>query len=454
MTRKSQLVVWTLGALAAAAMVLVAAGATLSLTSSGASAAGAHKTSALSPAQAAKAERTRANFERMLAGLRGVVIQMRANPATAKSFKSTGTKLLPRIAAARKQVAKLDPAELAQLETALDQDPNWQQAPKTLSRAVAAFDVRRRAASTKGAAGALAPSAAISGSGTYTDDCLSAGDPVAETIAALVANEAQSALQAAALAAPGVIALFPGIDAPTGIRLGLMVAWGVADAVYLGLAQTLAVSVDCAQTAFSNTQESVLSEDPEGSGTIVPTSTQFSIDRLIQKAGNTQATINAVQTTVHTVQTQTDAVDAAVTALNTTLDDITNRVDEVKSDLQTLQTRVDILQNTEVSILKKSDTEISNLSSFQDLQLRIKIEQNLALNGNVLPLGIFQLPARFGGYLELVKSIVTDTLATAAANGNASAQALTYLNAANAAFTSGQYKSAYTLYAKAYNVVR
>jgi hypothetical protein len=454
MTRKSQLVVWTLGALAAAAMVLVAAGATLSLTSSGASAAGAHKTSALSPAQAAKAERTRANFERMLAGLRGVVIQMRANPATAKSFKSTGTKLLPRIAAARKQVAKLDPAELAQLETALDQDPNWQQAPKTLSRAVAAFDVRRRAASTKGAAGALAPSAAISGSGTYTDDCLSAGDPVAETIAALVANEAQSALQAAALAAPGVIALFPGIDAPTGIRLGLMVAWGVADAVYLGLAQTLAVSVDCAQTAFSNTQESVLSEDPEGSGTIVPTSTQFSIDRLIQKAGNTQATINAVQTTVHTVQTQTDAVDAAVTALNTTLDDITNRVDEVKSDLQTLQTRVDILQNTEVSILKKSDTEISNLSSFQDLQLRIKIEQNLALNGNVLPLGIFQLPARFGGYLELVKSIVTDTLAKAAANGNPSAQALTYLNAANAAFAAGQYKSAYTLYAKAYNVVR
>ena len=143
-----------------------------------------------------------------------------------------------------------------------------------------------------------------------------------------------------------------------------------------------------------------------------------------------------------------------MTALNTTLDDITNRVDEVKSDLQTLQTRVDILQNTEVSILKKSDTEIANLSSFQDLQLRIKIEQNLALNGNVLPLGIFELPARYGGYLELVKSIVTDTLAKAAANGNSSAQALTYLNAANAAFTSGQYKSAYTLYAKAYNVVR
>ena len=456
MSRKSKLAAWTLGALAAIAMV--AAGATLAFTASGA-AAGAHKTSVRSPAgvakpTAAQTRATRAHVERMLTRLRAVVVQMRANPLTARSFKSTGTNLLPSIAAARRQVAKLDPAELAQLQASLDQYPGWQQAPSTLSRAIAVFDVRatQSRGSTKIKTMAAA-AASTSGSGTFTDDCAKAGDPVAETIGVLAANEVQSALQAAALSAPGVIGVAPFVVAPTGIRLGLMIAWGVANGVYLGLAQTLEVAVDCAQTAFSNTQQSVLSVDPEGSDTVVPTSSQLSIDRLIKTAGDTQAKISLVLTTVQTVSAQSDRVDTAATALNTTLNDITDRVDEVKSDLQTLQTRVGILQNTEVAILKKSDTEIANLGAFQTLQLRMKIEENLAANGSELPLGIFQLPAADGGYLELVKAIVKDTLAKEAAVGNPSAQAAGFLDQANAAFAAGQYKTAYTYYAKAYDVV-
>jgi TolA-binding protein len=295
--------------------------------------------------------------------------------------------------------------------------------------------------------------AAISGSGTFTDDCLSAGDPYTEVVAVLAANEVQSALNAAALAAPGVIALVPAIDSPTGIRLGLMVAWGVANAIYLALAQTLAVSVDCAQTAFSNTQESTLSVDPSGSDTVVPTSTQFSIDRLIAKAGDSQTKINAVQTTVNTVKTQTDSVDTAVTALNNILNDITDRVDDVQTGLQTLQTRVAILQNTEVTILKKADTLIANLGSLQTLQLRMEIEDNLDRNEEA-PVALFQLPAAFGGYLEVVKSIVIDTLAKEAAVGNPSLKAMAYLAQANAAFTAGTYKTAYALYRKAYGYGR
>src|SRR5262249_46453866 len=140
----------------------------------------------------------------------------------------------------------------------------------------------------------------------FTDaaGCANAGDPVAENVSALVANEVQSGLQAAALSAPGVIGLAPGIVAPTGIRIALMVAWGIADGVYLGLAQALEIAVDCAESKFQNTQESVLSVDPAGSTTVVATSSQLSIDRLIAKAGDTQAKINAVQTTVQTVKTQ------------------------------------------------------------------------------------------------------------------------------------------------------
>jgi hypothetical protein len=385
----------------------------------------------------------------MLNGLRRVVIQMHANPATANSLESTGTKLLPMIAVAKHEVAGLDWAELGQLRASLNRDPNWQQAPRILSAAVAMFEAP---AAPKGAPPGPGPLAAISGSGTFTDDCLSAGDPYAEVIAVLAANQVQSALQAAALSAPGVIALLPAVDVPTGIRLGLMVAWGIANGIYLALAQTLEIAVDCAETAFSNTQESTLSVDPSGSDTVVPTSTQFSIDRLIAKAGDSQTKINAVQTTVQTVKTQTDSVDTAVTALNNILNDITNRVEDVQSGLQTLQARVAILRNTEVTILKKADTLIANLGTFETLQLRMQIEQNLDKNDEA-PVGLFQLPAAFGGYLEVVKSIVTETLAKRAAVGNPSQTAMTFLGLANAAFAAGQYKTAYVNYRKAYGSV-
>ena len=312
----------------------------------------------------------------MLNGLRGVVIQMRANPATAKSLSSTGTNLLPMIAAAKQEVARLDQAELGQLRAGLSHDPNWQQAPSSLSAAVAAF-----------------ASASTSGTGTFTDNCASAGNPYDEQIAVLVANEVQSGLVAAYFAVPGTVALFTGVAAPTGLRIAFAAAWGVANGVYLALAQTLAVAVDCKATAFAETQFSTLPVDPANSDTVVQGSSQLSIDGLIAKAGNSQAKINAVRTTVQTVKTQTDAVDTAATVLNNILNDITERVDAVQSALQTLQAHVGILQNTEVTILKKADTQIANLDTLQNLQVRMEIEQDLARNGGA-PLGIFQLPPR------------------------------------------------------------
>ena len=395
----------------------------------------------------------------MLTGLRRVVGQMHANPATAKTLSATGTNLAPMVTAAKQQVALLDWAELGQLQASLDRAPNWRQAPRVLSAAIAQFHAGPPASAAGGAAkGAPVPPggplAAIHGSGTFTDDCFSAGDPVSEVIAVLAANEVQSALNAAALAAPGVIALVPAIDAPTGIRLGLMVAWGVANAIYLALAQTLAVAVDCAETRFSDAQATTLSASPSGTDTIAPTSTQFSIDRLIAKAGNTKNAVDAMQVTVNTLKGQADTVDTSVTALNNILNDITIRVDDVQTGLQSLQTRVAVLKNTEVTILKKADTLIANLSTFRDLQLRMEMEQNLDTNQGEAPIGLFQLPAAFGGYLEVVKSVVTETLAKEASLGTLDPLAMTYLTKANAAFTAGQYKTAYANYRKAYSYGR
>ena len=61
--------------------------------------------------------------------------------------------------------------------------------------------------------------------------------PLRGQIAVLVANEVQSGLVAAALSRPGTVALFTGVAAPTGLRLAFAAAWGVANGVYLALAQ-------------------------------------------------------------------------------------------------------------------------------------------------------------------------------------------------------------------------
>ena len=447
--RKSQLAA---GTVAAAAMVLAFAGATLTSTASGASAPRAHKTPVLVPVRSATpaGEQFRGRVETMLNGLRGVVIQMRANPATAKSLSSTRTNLLPMIAAAKQEVARLDRTELGQLRASLNRDPNWQQAPRILSAAVAMAESQP---APKGASAGPGLLAVTTGSGTFTDDCASAGDPYLLVPGVLAANQVQSALQAAALSAPGVLAIAPFIGAPTGIRLGLMVAWGVANGIYMALAQTLEVAVDCAETAFSNLQESTLSVDPANSDTVVPTSTQFSIDRLIAKCGRlADEDHRRSDHGPDRSRRRRTPWTSAVTALNDILDDITGRVEEVQFGLQTLQTRVAILRNTEVTILKKADTLIANLSTFETLQLRMQIEQNLDKNDEA-PVGLFQLPAAFGGYLEVVKSIVTETLAKRAAVGNPSAQAMAFLASANAAFAAGEYKTAYVNYRKAYGSV-
>src|SRR5580765_535944 len=224
----------TIGALAAVAMVLAAAGATLTFSTSGASAAGVHKTTTQLPARSATTklagEQFRGNVQTMLDGFRRVFVQMRANPAIAKNLSRTGTNLLPMVDAAKQQVAGYDWAELGQLKASLSHDPNWQQAPSVLAASIQAFTAPAAAASQGNSKTRPiqtgGPLAAVAGVGTFTDDCLSAGDPYAEVIAVLAANEVQSALNAAALAAPGVIGVLPGIVAPTGIRLGLMIAWG------------------------------------------------------------------------------------------------------------------------------------------------------------------------------------------------------------------------------------
>lgn len=406
------------------------------------------------PPPTATQESLRAGYQTFLSGLENSVNAARANPLIARSLSFGSTDPATSIATAHQLVSQFNSTQLDELRAGLSTAPSWPQMSAKLSNSVAAFaPVPRRAVNSAGA--------------SFTDDCASAGSAPAGFEAAFIANEVQSALQAVMIAAPGVIALFF-FDIPDPVKIVLAIAWGIANAIYLALAQVSAVSLDCVTSGFSDTQASTFPVDPNNPGVVVPGSTEISILNLIQAAGDTQTEITNVQNTVIAIGHQTETLTAAAAALNTTLGgptpavnprtDINFRSTETQDDLKLLQANVAVLINTLTIVLTKSDAEIVKLSDFQTLQLRMDIEENLSRNGSGTgPVGLFQLPATpggGGGYLDVVKAIVIETIAKETAVGHGNAKANVDLTTANQAYAKQQWKTAYNYYSKAYQDVR
>lgn len=121
--------------------------------------------------------------------------------------------------------------------------------------------------------------------------------------------------------------------------------------------------------------------------------------------------------------------------------DINNHITGIDTDLNTHLTQVDSDVTTRATQI---DNEISN---FQALDLRLKIEQALAAN---ITIALFELPTSQGGQLDLVRSIVVDTINKVLASGGTVGTASKSLTTGDTAKAAGQFKSAYSSYMSAY----
>ena len=400
-------------------------------------------TTAPPPPPTAAQEALRASYQAFLGGLENAVNAAKANPAIAKNLSFGNSDPIASLATAHQLVSQLTSTQLDELRTGLSTAPSWQQMATKLSTSVAAFK----------AAPAINPKAG----GSFTNDCASAGSAPDGFEAAYIANQVQSALQAVMIAAPGVIALFF-FDIPDPVKIVLAIAWGIANAIYLALSQVSAVSLDCAATAFGNTQSQTFPVNPTNPSVVVAGSSEISILNLIAAANGTQTEITNVQNTVKAIGLQSVTLTTNLAVLNATLVDINNRVTETQDDLKVLKTNLDVLLNTERIVLGKSDAEIVNLNTFQTLQLRMDIEENLTRNGaGTGPIALFALPATpggGGGYLDMAKTIVVDTITKETAVGRGNPKAASDLATANEAYANKQWKTAYNYYSKAYQDVR
>jgi hypothetical protein len=93
---------------------------------------------------------------------------------------------------------------------------------------------------------------------------------------------------------------------------------------------------------------------------------------------------------------------------------------------------------------------IANDNANKDLLLRVHIEEDLAQSDSATPVAWFLTPAAHGGHLNLVKTIVTETLANIVAAGGSIGNAQSFLDQANADLAAGRFKEAYNNYRKAY----
>jgi hypothetical protein len=94
----------------------------------------------------------------------------------------------------------------------------------------------------------------------------------------------------------------------------------------------------------------------------------------------------------------------------------------------------------------------ANKNELRDLILRTQIEADLASTDGSTFVAAYFTPNANGGYLDLVMTIVTQTLANIQAAGGNIGNAQMFLNQANAAKAAGDFKGAYTLYRKAYKM--
>jgi hypothetical protein len=86
----------------------------------------------------------------------------------------------------------------------------------------------------------------------------------------------------------------------------------------------------------------------------------------------------------------------------------------------------------------------------RDLILRTQIEADLAEVDGATPVALYEIPTASGGYLDLVQTIVTQTIANVLAAGGTVSNAQTFLNKGNTDKAAGKFKSAYDNYRKAY----
>lgn len=183
-----------------------------------------------------------------------------------------------------------------------------------------------------------------------------------------------------------------------------------------------------------------------------------------------QATVNEVQAKVTNVDADVAVVEAKLDVLTAKTNEQLNRLDvevttrasEVSVDggraealgvlegVEMTISKLDVIDHEVVALIAEQNETASSLERFRKLAVRQRIEDDLIRNATTDRIGLFETPQAQGGFLEMAIAIVEETLASRRAAGVDLSSAGRDLQAAQADYGRGAFKSAYTSLRKAY----
>jgi hypothetical protein len=307
----------------------------------------------------------------------------------------------------REAVQHMTPSELAVLQKAFASVPGWQTHPRDLKAAL-----RRSGFSTNGPVRAFA----------VGPDCdPGPGSPLGITDWYIAVGVAL-ALEIAHEAIPDDIITSIAQVAAAGL-------WGIAATAALALESVNGVENECNDAKledFTRTQLDVA---------VSTRATQTSVDAFV-------ANFNTLSTLVNSrldVAVSTRATQASLNAFH----------NEFTTNATTVNTKLDGITSSVATANSKLDSLAITVGDQGALALRLQIEADLSEPGNH-PVALFEVPASGGGYLDLTRSIVADTIAKMQAAGQGVGNAQAFLAAGDAARAAQDYKGAYADYGKAY----
>ncbi len=209
---------------------------------------------------------------------------------------------------------------------------------------------------------------------------------------------------------------------------------------FANLINTAATNTTTLTTAITSAQTAIVNNDNSNTTTIVnnDNSNATTLNTNLTNVKNMVITNDNTNTTNILANASTNTANIITNANTNTANIITN----ANTNTATLNTTI---TNAKNEILANANT---NKTELKDLILRTQIEADLAEADNATFVGLYVTPASQGGYLDLTRSIVVDTITKLA--GASTATANSFLAQADALTAAGNYKSAYQYYRKAY----
>lgn len=392
--------------------VLVLAGvlaAVLALTAS----------SATGKADPAGQAQFRRDLTAYLVQMQQVATRLQATPQGRASFARLHYDPAQSMAQARAEIQDLSPAQLAALQRAFSAYPAWRTMPAQLKMLTAKLPKGHRASVF------ITP-----------DDCATA------RAAGITATDVEIAADAA-FAADAILEAVPTDLLSEAVRIAAVIVWAVPNTTLRGFEHLYNIASACDDADHQALVQQNLDV------AVSTRATQSSLDSLTNNFNSFNTTFNALDTLIGNrldVAVSTRASQTSLTAFN---NEFTTFHTEFTANAATVNTKLDTIGSGVDTANQKLDALTITVNDQGKLDLRLKIEEDLASPGNH-PIALFEVPASGGGYLDLVRDIVADTIAKMQAAGQGVGNAQSFLAAGDAAVAAHDYKTAYADYGKAY----